>query len=130
MHLKLKALSAKAVAFRLIVEKNGMNRKTIIQIVIISICFGGAGLVLYNGLFKDSGVQPPAITSVPATDVPAAYSGEKPLPYGDDLKGELKRVLGRNQLQFDNFNYPRLDSSEVGIPTTDLVKPLPAAEGR
>lgn len=109
-----------------------MNRKTIIQIAVISICFGGAGLVLYNGLFKESNNNAPVVSAMPtAQGGPSGQSTpENPLPYGDDLRGELKRVLGRNNLQFNNFNYPQLDNGEVGIPTTDLVKPLPPAEGQ
>ncbi len=109
-----------------------MNRKTIIQIAVISVCFGGAGLVLYNGLFKESGSPAPVVSATPAAvGGPASESKpENPLPYGDDLRGELKRVLGRNNLQFNSFSYPQLDNGEVGIPTTDLVKPLPPAEGQ
>ena len=101
-----------------------MNRKTIIQIAVITVCFGAAGLVLYNGLFKGSG------SSAPETSVVVGVSGEasNPLPFGDDLSGQLKKVLGKNSLQYDLFDYPKLNEAEVGIPASDLVKPLPVKQ--
>lgn len=102
-----------------------MNRKTIIQILVIAICLGAASLVLYNSLFKGddgSGAQS-------APDL--AGQGEQafnPLPYGDNLSGELKRVLGRNNLQYGLLDYPKLDVSEVGIPVTGLLKGLERPE--
>lgn len=104
-----------------------MNKKTIIQIIVISICFGGSALVLYNGLFKSKSAPPVASSVLQGTQATTgAYGSEaNPLPFGDNLSGELKKVLSRNNLQFGGFAYPQLQETEVGISTSDLVKPLP-----
>lgn len=98
-----------------------MNRKTIIQIAVITICFGLAGIVLYNGLAGDGGGAPaPAVNvaGVPGSGV----APEDPLPYGDDLSDSLKRTLKKNGLQYGNFIYPQVNADETGIQVTDLVK--------
>lgn len=104
-----------------------MNRKTIIQIIVITLCFVGSGLVLYNGLFKGSAPAPaPELALQNNQALTGAYgSEENPLPFGDNLSGELKKVLSRNGLQFGLFEYPKLNESEIGINVSDLVKPLP-----
>jgi len=104
-----------------------MPRKIIIQTIVIVICFSSAVLVLYNGLFKKSNPSPtggPRSVLVPGAGGAAALN---PLPYGDNLKGELKKVLSRNNLQYNILSYPIVDASEAGIPVTNLVKPLPRA---
>jgi hypothetical protein len=108
-----------------------MNRKTLIQLSVILICLGVSAFVLYNGFFKNS--SPPPITdlSVPSspnssqTATSPLADPTNPLPYGDNLAAELKRVLGKNSLQFGVIAYPIINEAEVGVGVTDLVKPLP-----
>ena len=90
----------------------------------IVICFSGAALVLYNGLFKKSNLSVPASQGLLTAGANGA-AAENPLPYGDNLKAELKKVLSRNNLQYGILSYPKVDAAEAGIPATDLVKPLP-----
>ena len=101
-----------------------MTRKNIIQTIVIVICFSGAALVLYNGLFKKSNLSAPASRGVLAPGI-SGEAAENPLPFGDNLKGELKKVLNRNNLQYNILSYPVVDAAVAGIPVTDLVKPLP-----
>lgn len=102
-----------------------MNRKTLIEIIIIVICFGGVAWLLYNRFFASSGV--PANPSEQA-DLSAKNPADvaDPFLYGDDLSGELTRVLGRNSLQYGQLSYPIMDPKDVGIPVIDLVKPTPS----
>lgn len=103
-----------------------MTRKTLIQIAVIAICFGGAALVLYNGLFKKSSNTSSVSALEPgATESPELI--EDVLLFGDDFEGELKRILKRNNLQYQTVSYPKANSAEAGIPVTDLVKPEPPA---
>ncbi|MBI3231968.1 MAG: hypothetical protein HYZ51_02715 [Candidatus Doudnabacteria bacterium] len=106
-----------------------MNRKTIIQIIVIVICFGGSGFVLYNGLFKKQETVITtgggAVPGSPPAPVSSVASPADPLPFGDNLSGELSRVLKRNGLQFGQIDYPQVSASEVGVPTEELVRPLP-----
>lgn len=106
-----------------------MNRKSIIQIVVVVICFGASAMVLYKGFFKEEAVTAPfsmggALGTQPGAT--AAAEASNPLPYGDDLSGELKKALNRNGLRYDYYSYPKLNPSEVGIPVTDLVRPSPS----
>lgn len=105
-----------------------MTRKTLIQTAVIVICFGGAALVLYNGLFKQSSTPSPAPAAEAGTSQQSAGLVEDVLLFGDNFEGELKRVLKRNNLQYQTINYPKTNSAEVGIPVTELVKPEPPTE--
>ena len=102
-----------------------MNKKLIIQIIVIVVAFGGAGLVLYNGLFKGSSSQT-ASTAV-STD---AGSQESILPYGSSYgfpgtDKDYGKVLKRNNLLYNLALFPKMDLSEVGILVTNLITPLP-----
>ncbi len=93
-----------------------MNKKFIIQLVVIVGAFGGAGLVLYNGLFKQGGggAQTPAV-------VPAATQ-ESILPYGTSM--DFNAVLKQRNLQYNLVAFPVLaPDSEVGIPPSALITP-------
>ncbi len=96
-----------------------MNKKQIIQIVIIVGAFIGAGVILYNGFFKnsnDAGVQ--------------SLAGQTPgqaqaiLPKGGSLDFN---ILKKQNLQFNQASYPVLDpKTEIGIPEEALVAAPPA----
>lgn len=103
-----------------------MNRKTIIQIAVIVICFGAAGLLLFNSFFKGGSVSEAPVAPPGAQMGTLQDNSKNPLPFGDDLSGQLKKVLGKSNLQYGLFNYPKFNEAEVGIPPSDLVKPLPA----
>ena len=101
-----------------------MNKKTIIQLVIIVVAFGAAGLVLYNGLFKSNSSAPQTgmfggisqSTSTPAQSI---------LPYGSTL--DFSKVLDPNRFQYNQISYPLLDpQNDVGIPPGNLIAPSPA----
>ncbi len=93
-----------------------MNKKVIIQIVIIVGAFVGAGSVLYNGLFKNN---VSVVTSVVSL---GAKENEKILPYGSTLG--LDNNLEKRGFQFGLMNYPEVAPSEVGILESALVVPL------
>lgn len=90
-----------------------MNKKTIIQLVIIIGAFLGAGLVLYNGLFKGS-VRPEVDDSMAKVKNSQAI-----LPYGETLDFT---VLKKQDLLYKLVEYPKLDpSSDFGISEDDLI---------
>jgi hypothetical protein len=94
-----------------------MNKKTIIQIVIIVGAFAASGMVLYNGLFKNS---TPDLSLSASDGAAGAGSNEKILPYGDKL--DFKTVLEKQNLQFDIVDYPKLDpQAEVGVDLGNLI---------
>ena len=96
-----------------------MDKKTIIQSVIITVCFLGTGIVLFKGFSGGSS------SSLPATNQTLnPGTTEKILPGGD--KFDIDTTLGKHKLQFGRYSYPKLDfGSEVGKPETELVSPLP-----
>lgn len=95
-----------------------MNKKLVIQIIIIVAAFGGAGMVLYNGFFNNKGA------SVEVSTI-GSDSGEKVLPYGETLD---LTVLNSRPLQFNTISYPKLEpSQDVGIPESLLIAPLPTS---
>lgn len=94
-----------------------MNKKTLIQVVIIICAFAASGIVLYNGLFKNSsGVPDSSLT------IDLAASTEKILPYGDKM--DIKSAVSQQNLQYGLIQYPKLDpNQEVGIPLQQLIVP-------
>jgi hypothetical protein len=95
-----------------------MNKKLIIQIVVIAVAFGASGFVLYNGFFKNSGT--PAVLSLTG-GAPSTGQDEAILPLGTSLDFS---VLKKQNLQFGNMQYPKLDPTTVGIPENQLIKPI------
>ncbi len=99
-----------------------MNKKPIIQILIIVCAFGGSALVLYNGLFKGNSYPSPALD--PAGNMGSQTNVEKILPYGETM--DFKGVLEKQNLQFGILEYPKLDpGKEVGISEQQLITPPP-----
>jgi hypothetical protein len=109
-----------------------MDRKKIIQLVIIIAAFGGSGIILYNGMFKNAS---PVIPPVPGLDLsaasgtPTAVTGSQILPYGDKFeKKDLDGVLYNRGLVYGTIQYPILDPAQVGVLPQNLIPPAPSAE--
>lgn len=99
-----------------------MNKKTIIQIVVIVVAFGGAGMVLYNGFGKKT----TSSSSDEAVYLSASKSQEKVLPYGETFN--LKQVLTKRPFQFAGDVTEKLNpNSEVGIPESSIIISRPSA---
>ena len=92
-----------------------LNKKTIIQLVIILVAFGLAGLVLYNGFFNNQ--SPPAPSAVTAA---AGQTPQTILPYGE---GSLDfSVLKSRPFVFNQIQYQTVDpSSEVGVSPYNMI---------
>jgi hypothetical protein len=112
-----------------------MNKKNIIQIVVVVICFGGAGLVLYNGLFKKGSSSPVATTApgaqtaLPGQTAPTAVVGsqnsEVVLPFGPLSKEAFDKVLKRQNFRFGRLSYPKLNPDlDLGIQEENLIPPI------
>jgi len=94
-----------------------MNKKVVIQIIIIVGAFAAAGFILYNGLFKNDS------SSATMANVPLTEKSEKILPYGSSL--DFKTDLYKRNFKFNSISYPQVDpQNEVGIPEASLVTPL------
>ncbi|MBI5530617.1 MAG: hypothetical protein HY918_03910 [Candidatus Doudnabacteria bacterium] len=97
-----------------------MNKKTLIQVIVIVVAFGAAGIVLYNGFFSNSGGTTAETETVQPIDESAL------LPYGDTLN--FKGILYKRPFQYGAVDYPKLNpNSEVGVPVSSLITPLPSA---
>jgi hypothetical protein len=106
-----------------------MNKKTIIQLVIIVVAFGAAGVVLYNGFFNNGNSGPQAgIIGSPFHS--ASTSVQSILPYGDTpLDIKFKEVLDPNRFQYNQIDYPKLDpKNDVGISPDNLIIPPPVTQ--
>jgi hypothetical protein len=102
-----------------------MNKKTIIQLVIIVVAFGAAGLILYNGFFNNSSSSPQA--GIAGSSQSASSSAQGILPYGDTL--DFSKTLDSNRFQYNQITYPQLDpQNDVGISPENLVIPAPVAQ--
>jgi hypothetical protein len=109
---------------------NGLNKKTIIQLVVIVVAFGAAGLVLYNGFFSNNNASSSAVVS----DVPfqsmstsTSTSAQSILPYGDTL--DFSKVLDSTRFQYNQIDYPQIDpQNDVGISQDSLITPAPATQ--
>lgn len=104
-----------------------MNRKKIIQIIIVAVAFGGTGFVLYNGFHRSATPNP--LTTNPLIGAMGSLSaapGKKVdnsplLPYGASLN--FSKVLDSRPFLFDAVQFQALNAtSEVGVPTQDLIK--------
>jgi len=98
-----------------------MNKKTLIQIIVIVGCFVGSGVVIYNGLFKKT---PPSITDVSTSGVTSQPSDEEAiLPYGSKL--DFDSVFNKkNKFIYGKLDYPKLNYSlDVEIDEKMLIKP-------
>lgn len=91
-----------------------MNKKTLIQLVVIIVAFGGAGMVLYNGLYKNnSTTNATEEFAIPPT------SEQSILPLGGTMDF---KILDKYNLKYNQSNYPKLDpNSEYGIPVDNLI---------
>ncbi len=97
-----------------------MDRKLIIQISIIVVAFGAAGIIFYNGFVKTNRVAVPAETATSAVVV----DQQTVLPYGPGLDFSL--LHNQNQ-QYNIVTYPKLDpSQQVGVPLGNLIVPPPS----
>ena len=98
-----------------------MSKKSIIQTIIIVACFVGSGVVLYNGLFKNSNPASDSILTRGGGS-PGISAEEAILPYGNalDFEGVLKRI---NQ-QYGAVIFPILNAQqEVGKDESTLILP-------
>jgi hypothetical protein len=99
-----------------------MNKKTIIQLVIIVVAFGAAGLVLYNGFYGNNNAP-----VQPAGGIPSLPTAQEILPYGKTL--DFSKALDPNRFQYNQINYSQLDpQNEVGISQDSLIVPPPVAQ--
>jgi hypothetical protein len=105
---------------------DGMNKKTIIQLVVIVAAFGACGLVLYNGLFKGQSSPSAANMSTPiGFPGVTADINQDILPYGDNL--DFSKALDSKRFQYNQIEYQKLNpQNEVGISPDSLITPLPA----
>ncbi len=94
-----------------------MNKKVIIQIVVIVGAFAAAGFVLFNGLNNNRTTAPSSAGTVSEKD------DTKILPHGETLN--FKSDLFKQGFQFDTISYPKVESSEVGTPGSSLINSPP-----
>lgn len=94
-----------------------MNKKLVIQLIVISGAFIGAGVILYNGFFKNDqrSALVQSLTSLGGGQAPGAI-----LPYGNNLDFS---ILNSRVLYYNQVTYPKLESKdEYGISEEDLIK--------
>jgi hypothetical protein len=105
-----------------------MNKKSVIQIVVISIAFIASGVVLYKGFFSGSGnagapIVPLGIIAGSGT---STVSSENVLPYGPTFDyAKIDDLEKKMHFKFGVISYPVLSTStEVGKPSAaDLMIP-------
>ena len=107
-----------------------MNKKKLIQIIVVIVCFAASGVVIYNGLFaKKQNNAPSEVLGLPGAskDLVSTLNTEKLLPYGENLKLDetLNRIILNNQrLRYGLMTFPELNpSTDVGMPVDQMIKP-------
>jgi flagellar basal body-associated protein FliL len=95
-----------------------MNKKLIIQLIVIAFCFAAAGLVLYNGFFKNN--LPAVSTQAVVSNLPNQQ--QQVLPYGNTLDFSQ---LNKFDQQYNSVSQPSLDTGQVGVPLQNLFAPAP-----
>ncbi len=94
-----------------------MNKKNLIQIVVIVACFAASGIVIYNNFVKKPSLPASQVAPVSQAQVDAAI-----LPNGNSF--DLS-VVKNSKLRFNLIDYPKLNfSQEVGLDQYQILKPL------
>lgn len=114
-----------------------MNKKLLVQLIIIIVAFTGSGLVLYNGFFKNNNkpalgqsYNGPLKNNIAALGQSAAPAGgsqapEGILPYGNNLDFS---ILKQQTFYYNQVQYPTLgQSNSIGIPEENLIQ-VPTAK--
>ncbi len=112
-----------------------MNKNAAIKIAIVVICFGGTGLVLYFGMFRNKRPAPPVAAFMQGGG-PQLGGGAQPviaggvsalediLPNGGTL--DFSKVIDRNRFRYHLAEYPKLNpNTEVGVSINALILPAP-----
>jgi hypothetical protein len=102
-----------------------MNKKGLIQLVVIVACFSASAIVIYNNFIKK-----PDIAAIPFTapnGSPAVANINDPLlPNGNTF--DLEK-LKNSSLRFNLIDYPTLQyPTEVGVDELSVIKPLKLAQ--
>lgn len=97
-----------------------MNKKNIIQIIIIFACFAASGIVIYNNFIKKPSLP---LELSQGSNAPQAAQVEAPiLPNGEVF--DLAEIRN-SKFRFNLLDYPKLNyASEVGTNEQDFLKPL------
>lgn len=99
-----------------------MDKKNLIQLIVVGVAFLASGLILYNSFFKSAS---PLATSAPAAGVASATPASV-LPYGSNFDYQQIDNLQKQGFEFGQIQYPVVSTStEVGKTTADLIIPLP-----
>ncbi|MBL8029784.1 MAG: hypothetical protein JNN11_00885 [Candidatus Doudnabacteria bacterium] len=94
-----------------------MNKKNLIQVLVIVACFAASGIVIYNNFLKK-----PALPSSQMAPVSQAQVEAPILPNGSAF--DLAPVKN-SKLRFNLIEYPRLNfNQDVGLPEDQVLKPL------
>jgi flagellar basal body-associated protein FliL len=97
-----------------------MNKKTIIQLVIIVVAFGAAGVVLYNGFFQGGVSHSPQDQGMGG----ASSTPQEILPYGNNL--DFNHTVNSNRFLYNQISFPQVNpQQDVGIPVGSLIPPPP-----
>ena len=114
-----------------------MDKKKIIQLVVIIIAFGGSGVVLYNGLYRPKPQaplnlqnlsNPLGVIAPPSVSPLASGASNQLLPFGSKL--DFDGVLNKHGLQYDAVSFPAVNTStdvgiydpQTGVYTQPLIK--------
>ncbi len=93
-----------------------MQKKNIIQILVIAVCFLISGIVLYKGLFQ-GGSAPELATEG------ANVQNEEILPQGASF--DIDKAFKNSSFNFKQVNFPKIDlDNDLGTAEQDLVIPF------
>jgi hypothetical protein len=108
-----------------------MERKKIIQIVVIAACFIGSGVVLYNGLYSSSnatavpvamvGTSQPGMPGAASSTTAVSVNSNVLLPYGGQPLDFSN--LKNSHFQFGAVSFATISTStDLGVDIQDLIK--------
>jgi hypothetical protein len=93
-----------------------MNKKQIIQIVVIVGAFAAAGVVLYNGGLFGSSPQAALTQNAPVV----AQSQQEILPFGPTL--DFKSVIDPKRFNYNQVIFPQVSSQTgIGVSVDNLI---------
>lgn len=97
-----------------------MNKKSIIQIVVIVVCMGASAIVVYNNFFKKAEIPDSVLNA--GAGVPQVPIDQPILPAGSSFD---LTALKKSPLNFNLITYPKLDyPQDIGVDQMQMIKSL------
>ena len=100
-----------------------MNKKNIIQLAVVVVCFSASAIVIYNNFIKKA--------PIPAELVAGSGSVKVEQPILPNGSGFDLSVIEKSGLRFNLLDYPKLNfPADVGVEEGQVLRPIQSANAQ